>query len=175
MTTAIETESAVVPWWAVLLQGIAAIILGALLVSSPGMTTLILIQFLGIYWMVSGIFSIVGIFVNKEMWGWKLFSGILGIIAGIVILQHPLWSTIMIPTVLVIMLGVQGFIIGSISIFQAFKGGGWGVGILGALSMLFGLLLLFNPFLGALALPWLYGVFSIIGGIVATIYAFRLR
>jgi uncharacterized membrane protein HdeD (DUF308 family) len=41
--------------------------------------------------------------------------------------------------------------------------------------MLFGLLLLFNPFLGALALPWVYGVLSIIGGIVATIYAFRLR
>jgi uncharacterized membrane protein HdeD (DUF308 family) len=139
------------------------------------MTTLILIQFLGIYWMVSGIFSIVGIFVNKEMWGWKLFSGILGIIAGIVVLQHPLWSTIMIPTVLVVLLGVQGFIIGSIGIFQAFKGGGWGAGILGFLSMLFGLLLLFNPFLGALILPWVYGVISIIGGIVATIYAFRLR
>jgi len=35
-----------VPWWLVLLEGIALVILGILLFASPGMTTLILVQFL---------------------------------------------------------------------------------------------------------------------------------
>jgi uncharacterized membrane protein HdeD (DUF308 family) len=141
-TVAASSRESIIPWWAVLIQGIAAIILGILLIVSPRMTTLVLVQFLGIYWLVSGIFDIVAIFVNSTLWGWKLLSGILGILAGIIIIQHPLWSAILIPTTLVIILGIQGIIIGAISLVRAFRGGGWGIGILGIVSIFFGLVLL---------------------------------
>jgi uncharacterized membrane protein HdeD (DUF308 family) len=109
------------------------------------------------------------------MWGWKLFAGILGIIAGIIIIQHPIWSTILVPTVAIIILGIDGIIIGIVSLVQAFKGGGWGVGILGVLSILFGLILVANPLIGAAALPWVLGIFGIFGGLFAIVMAFRLR
>ena len=54
-------------------------------------------------------------------------------------------------------------------------GGGWGIGILGVLSIIFGLILLFNPVIGALILPYVLGIFGIIGGIAALVMAFRLR
>jgi len=113
--------------------------------------------------------------VDRSMWGWKLFAGIIGILAGLTIMRHPLWSTFMIPTVMVIFLGVDGLIIGAIGIFAAFKGGGWAAGILGVLSMLFGLILLFSPLVAALALPWIYGILGIVGGITAIFAAFRQR
>jgi uncharacterized membrane protein HdeD (DUF308 family) len=130
---------------------------------------------LGIYWLVSGIFQIIGIFLDRTAWGWKLFAGILGILAGIVILNHPLISPLIVGTTLVIIMGVQGIIFGIAGLVAAFQGGGWGAGILSALSIIFGLILLFNPVLGAAALPWVLGIFGIVGGIFAIVAAFRLR
>ena len=176
MATATQEVSApALPWWVVLLQGIAALIIGVLLLASPGATLVVLVQLLGIYWFVSGIFSIVAIFIDSSGWGWKLFSGILGIIAGIIIIQHPVWSTLLVPGVIVIILGIQGIIIGIIGLIQAFQGAGWGTGILGALSIIFGLILLFNVPIGVALLPFVLGIFGIVGGIIAIIAAFRLR
>jgi uncharacterized membrane protein HdeD (DUF308 family) len=176
MTTVSAIEEPVsFPWWAVLIQGIFSIIIGILLLAYPGATTLVVIQFIGIYWLVTGIFSLVGIFMDRTMWGWKLFAGVIGIMAGLAIMRHPLWSTFMLPTTMVIFMGVSGLFIGVAGLIGAFRGGGWAAGILGALSMLFGLLLLGTPFIASLALPWIYGVLGIVGGIAATFTAIRLR
>jgi uncharacterized membrane protein HdeD (DUF308 family) len=168
-------DNKLTPWWLVLLNGIAALILGILLLTSPGSTVLILVQFLGIYWMVGGIFQIIGMFIDSTAWGWKLFAGIIGILAGISILNHPLISPLILGSTLVIILGVQGIFFGIAGLVAAFKGGGWGAGILSALSIVFGVVLLFNPILGAAALPWVLGIFGIVGGIAGIIAAFRMR
>jgi uncharacterized membrane protein HdeD (DUF308 family) len=174
-TAAASQEGPVIPWWLVLLQGIALVILGALLLVNPLMTTIVLIQFLGIYWLVKGIFEIVAMFIDHRQWGWKLFSGILGIIAGIVILEYPLISTLIIPATIILMLGIAGLFMGGISLFQAFKGGGWGVGVLGVLSIIFGLYLLANTLVSTLSLPWVVGLFALVGGAVAIWNSFKLR
>jgi len=162
-------------WWLVLLQGIAALILGILLLTNPAATAVILVQFLGIWWFVGGLFDIVGIFLDRTAWGWKLFSGILGIIAGLLILNHPLWATVLIPTTLVLIVGIFGIVIGIVSLIRAFQGAGWGTGVLGVLSILFGLVLVANPLLAAIGLPWVLGIFGIVGGFAAIVMAFRLR
>ena len=174
MTTVSAIEEPVsFPWWAVLIQGLFAILIGILLLAYPGATALVVVQFVGIYWLVTGIFSLVGIFMDRSMWGWKLFAGVIGILAGFAIMRHPLWSTFMVPTVMVISMGIAGLFIGVASLIAAFRGGGWAAGILGALSILFGLLLLVSPFATALALPLVYGILGIAGGIAAIFAAFR--
>ena len=176
MTTGtVSAEGQVYPWWLVLLQGIVAVIVGLFLLTAPGATMVFLVLLMGYYWLISGIFSIVSIFIDKTQWGWKLFIGILGIIAGIIVIQHPLWSTLLVPTVAVIVIGIQGIIVGIVGLIMAFQGGGWGPGILGVLSILFGLVLLFNPVVGAVALPIVLGVFGVVGGVLAIIQAFRQR
>jgi uncharacterized membrane protein HdeD (DUF308 family)/predicted flap endonuclease-1-like 5' DNA nuclease len=163
------------PWWLVLIEGIAAILLGMLLFSSPLATTAFLVQFLGIYWLAKGLFNIVSIFIDPSLWGWKLFSGIIGILAGILILQHPIWSTLIVPAVLVYIVAFSGLLLGLVGLIQAFRGGGWGAGVLGVLSILFGLILLFRPFLAVISVPWVLGLLGIAGGIMAIYGAFGLR
>ena len=176
MTTANAIEEPVsFPWWAVLVQGIFSIIIGLLLLAYPGATTLVIVQFIGVYWLVTGMFSLVSIFTDRSMWGWKLFAGVIGIMAGLSIMRHPLWSTLMVPTVLVMFMGFSGLFIGVAGLISAFQGGGWSAGILGGLSLLFGILLLGSPFIAALALPWVYGVLGLAGGIAAIFAAFRQR
>ena len=165
------------PWWLLLLEGIASLILGILLFSSPVVTTIVLIRVLGWYWLITGMLTIVTIFTGDTdiHWAWLLIQGIVGIIAGFFILDHPLVSTLLIPTTLVIIMGVQGLIIGLISIVAAFQGGGWGTAILGILSVVFGLILLGSPLIAASVLPFIISGFAVVGGIAAIIAAFQVR
>lgn len=158
-------------WWIILIQGILSIIIGVLFLVSPGMTVLVLVQFLGIYWLVGGVLSLVSIFVDRRLWGWKLFAGLIGIIAGVSVIQHPLWSAVFLPTVLVVILGIQGIFYGIVYIIEAIKGLGWGTAILGALSILMGVLLLSAPLFAAMWLVIFLGAASLVGGIASVVYA----
>ena len=174
-TTYAERETATFPWWIVLLEGIFAVIVGLLLLTAPGATLLYLVQVFGFYLLIGGILRMVSIFIDSSSWGWKFFGGILGILAGIVVLNHPLWSTIAIPTYLVYLIGVLAIAEGAVCLFMAFTGDGWGIGILGILSILFGIIVLANPLIGVVALPSVLGGFMLVGGIAAVVASFRLR
>lgn len=58
---------------------------------------------------------------------------------------------------------------------QGFSGAGWGTGILGILSIIFGLVLIANPLVAAVGLVLLLaGGLAIVGGIAAIVVSFRL-
>ncbi|MFA7035991.1 MAG: HdeD family acid-resistance protein [Methanosarcina sp.] len=163
------------PWWVVLLEGIFAIIVGLFLLYSPAITTVILIQVLGIFWLAGGILSVLGAFVFSGNRMWKLLSGILSIIAGIVILTYPIYSPFIVLTLFVIFIGVWAIISGAVKLVSGLKGEGWGTGILGIVTIILGLLLLANALVGALALPWVFGIFLVIGGIGGVIGGLKMR
>ncbi len=163
------------PWWLVLIQGLVTLILGIFLLYYPYGTLLVLVTFLGAYWFISGLFGLISLAIDRTDAGWKLLFGILGIIAGIAILAYPLYSTFVVPYIFIIFVGVWGLIMGFMSLFAAFKGGGWGAGIIGILLIIFGCLILANPVVSTLVLPFILGVFGIIGGIAAIIGSFMLK
>jgi uncharacterized membrane protein HdeD (DUF308 family) len=169
------TEVVHTPWWVGLISGIAMAVIGLLLLSAPALTIVALVQFLGFYWLIDGIVRLASIFVDRSGWIWKLLIGILGILAGITIIQHPIWSAILIPTTVAFYFGFVGLVIGVLEIIMAFKGAGWGTGLLGAVNALLGLVLLFNPLAGAIALPFVLGVLALVGGIGTAIASFAVR
>ncbi len=168
-------EALEAPWWLVILEGIVAIIVGIFLLYQPGITTIVLLRILAIFWLLGGVISIVGLLLNREDWFWKLLSGVLSIIAGALVLMYPILSPFIVLTLFVIILGVWAIISGAIKVAWGLKGGGWGVGILGILTLILGILLLSNPMAGTLALPWLYGLFLVAGGIGALVIGFKMR
>ena len=142
MTTTALTPQQSSIWWFFLLQGIAGIILGFLLVTDPGATMLALVTFLGFYWLIMGILALVRIFIDRSVpWIWSLLTGIIGILAGILVLRHPLLATLTVPTVIVIVLGVEALIMGALEIIGGFTGGGIGSFIMGVIYVIAGLLL----------------------------------
>ena len=163
-------------WWIALLQGISAIIIGALLVAEPAETFLTLLPLIGIYWLVIGILSLVRIFIDRSVpWILSLLTGVIGVLAGVAVLRHPLLAAIMIPTVLVIVLGVQGLVMGILEIIEGFKGGGAWSFVLGIINILVGLLLLARPIAAALAVPFVFGILLLVQGLFLIIWAFRVR
>lgn len=163
------------PWWAVLLEGVIAIIIGLFLIYRPAITTIFLLQILGIFWVAGGLLSVLSALIFSGNRLWKLLSGILGIIAGIVILMYPLLSPFIVLTLFVILIGAWAIVTGAMKLIWGLKGGGWGMGILGVLTIILGILLLSNSLAGALLLPWVFGFFLIVGGIGGVIGGLKMR
>jgi uncharacterized membrane protein HdeD (DUF308 family) len=170
--SATATSDADLPWWLFIAQGIALLVLGALALSAPGTTLVVLVQLTGIYWLVSGIVTLVGLIGDRTAWGWKLFAGIIGILAGIAIVAHPLWSSILVPTTLVLVIGIFGIINGAMIIFGSWGQRRWTGVILGIVGVLLGVILVANPVIGARTLPLVIGVFAVIGGVMSIGMAF---
>ena len=176
MNSAVADKPATIPWWIVLIQGVAAVLIGILLLTNPIQTASVIVFAIGLYWVITGVISLVRIFTDRGHTFWKLFSGIIGIIAGWFLMTNVGDGAVVIFGVtVIIVLAIQGIIMGIIGLIEAFQGGGWGPGILGAISIIIGILLLGSPLGYAAVLPWVVGIFAIVGGIFAVIMAFRLR
>jgi hypothetical protein len=89
--------------------------------------------------------------------------------------RHPLLAALTVPTVIVIILGVEGLIMGVLEIIAGFSGGGIGSFIMGVLYVLVGLLLLGSPIAAALAVPLVFGILLLIQGVAHVVLAFRVR
>jgi uncharacterized membrane protein HdeD (DUF308 family) len=164
-----------VPWWVVLLEGIIAILLGLFLLYRPAATTVFLIQILGIFWLAEGILSFIGALIFSGNRIWKLLSGILSIIAGALILMYPIYSPLIVLTLFIVFIGIWAIINGVVKIALALKGGGWGIGIIGILTIILGMFLLTNSLIGILFLPWIFGFFLILGGIGSLMWGLKMR
>jgi uncharacterized membrane protein HdeD (DUF308 family) len=163
-------------WWIFLLKGLAGIILGFFLITEPAATIAALATLLGFYWLIQGVLSLVQVFVDRSIPRvWSLLTGLVGIIAGLFVLRHPLIAALTVPTVIVIILGVQGLIMGVLEIICGLRGGGFGSFILGAINLLVGLLLLSSPVAVAFAVPIVFGVLLLIQGFGLIFLASRLR
>jgi uncharacterized membrane protein HdeD (DUF308 family) len=181
MTTTAAVATTPNRWWLPLAEGILAIILGLMFLSSPAVTSMGFVLGLGFYWVVVGVIDLVRLFWDRTYWGWKLFSGILGILAGGLIVSgmmgqnHPLGTAFVVGSTFSFLLACLTIAYGVIGLIAAFRGEGWWPGVLGGFGILFGLLMLFNPWAATLALPWSLGIVLIAGGIFLIIVAFRMR
>jgi uncharacterized membrane protein HdeD (DUF308 family) len=164
------------PWWLILLEGISLVLIGILLFTDTDQTVFTLVLFIGIWWFITGIMDLVSLFMDRTQWGWKLASGILGIVAGLAIVRHPYWAALLVPATLVWVVGFIGIVVGVIAIIRAFQGAGWGTGILGIISIILGVVAFSaNLFVAVPVAIYATAIWALIGGVIAIVYAFRVR
>jgi uncharacterized membrane protein HdeD (DUF308 family) len=171
MTTATYEEKS--DRYLLLFGGIVSLVLGILLFTQTTATLAVVMLLIGLLWLIQGIFALLSIFIDKTKWGWRLFGGVIGIAAGLLVFQNPVASTAVVPAVLALLLGIFGLLIGISFLVAAFQGEGWGVGILGAISILIGLLLMFNSLIGGQVLVWLTALLLVIQGGVGIFWSFK--
>ncbi len=170
-------------WWIVLIKGIAAIILGLLLLTNTKITLTAVIIVLGLYLIISGILDIVHVFTAKAETGNKwlvLIGGIIEIIVGIIIFIEPIYATTFFAALSVYFVAFASLFVGFIAIIRGIQlrkhiDNEWTLIIGGALMIIYGGLLLLNPFISVVALAWAIGIASIVGGILMIVFSFRLR
>jgi uncharacterized membrane protein HdeD (DUF308 family) len=145
----------------------------------PGISLIILLTLFGVYAIADGIVSIISAFSAPEgrrHWLWFLLIGIVGIAAGIVAFSLPGVTTLALLTVI----AVWAIVVGVLHVISAFSmpseaGPRWLWGVSGAISVIFGILLLSYPAAGVLALVWLVGFYAIVFGFAMIVLGFELR
>ena len=162
-------------WWVLLIQGIVLVVIGILVTTVSAVSSAILLQIIGWYWLVIGILRIASGASAERRSIWSLVAGIIGLLAGLAAITFPLWQGIIAPNVLVVILGIYGILEGLWTIGRAIRKKQWPLGLLGALSLLFGVLLVLAPISPAVLLAQIIGVLAIIGGIVAAVSAWMRR
>ena len=167
--------TSLLPWWLILVWGLMSFIIGIMFLTTPLMTIVILITFMGAYWLVSGLFTIGSLFADKTNLGLKIFLSVVNILAGIVILLSPLYSTAFILGFFAIFIGFWGLFYGAVHLFQAFKSKDIGNAVLGIVCMIFGIIILIRPIFTAELIPLILGVFAIMSGIAAVVAAFQVK
>ncbi|MDD4136318.1 MAG: DUF308 domain-containing protein [Methanoregula sp.] len=169
------TAPGIFPWWLMLVWGILTLIIGGMFLITPGMTTILFITFMGAYWLVGGIFAIGSLVVDRSQMGWKIFLAVINIIAGALILLHPYYATFFALEFLVIFIGFWACFVGGAHLYQAFTKKDAGNGVLGIISLIFGIILLVNPFIAAALLPFVAGGFAIVMGLCSIVVSFMAK
>ena len=163
-------------WGLVLARGIFTVLFGALAIFWPGITVLALVILFGFYAIVDGITAIVMGAKKSSGRGWLIFIGVLGVIAGIVALVWPGITAL----ALLYIIAFWALVIGIDYIVEGIRLGGDASGrflliIAGVAAVLLGLLLLFNPGEGAVAVIFTIGFLAVIWGLVTIVTSLRLR
>jgi uncharacterized membrane protein HdeD (DUF308 family) len=141
----------------------------------PASTLLALIWLLGVYFLTAGVVSLVSIISDRSNLIWKLVYGIMGAVAGLFIIGNPVIGAIILPATMALYIGVMAMVMGIIILIAAFKGGGAGEGIMGLLSIIFGIILIGSPFIAALTLLYFQAMMAIAGGLVLIFAAFKVK
>ncbi len=166
-------------WWAVLLRGIVAITFGVLAFAWPGVTVASLVLLFGFYALVDGVFSLLtalgGRRRREDRWLLAL-EGIVGVWAGVVTLRSPALTAVALVFFISIWAMATGFlrIAAAIRLRKEISGEVW-LALSGVLSVLFALMLMVRPAMGALALVWVIAGYALILGVFEVILGFELR
>jgi uncharacterized membrane protein HdeD (DUF308 family) len=164
-------------WWLVLIRGIAAILFGILALIWPAATVLVLVIFFGAYAIVDGVFSLFSAFRHgTRSRAWAIFAGIIGILAGIVAFVWPGITSLALLYVVAFWAILRGVaeIADGVRLRKVIDNE-WMLIVGGALSVIFGILLIIWPGAGLLTLAWLIGIFAIIYGVAMVALSFRVK
>jgi uncharacterized membrane protein HdeD (DUF308 family) len=165
-------------WWAVALRGVIGVLFGLVALLLPAATMLSLILVFAAYLLVDGVFAIISAVRaarRHERWSLLVLEGIVDLIAAAVAI---IWPGITLLA-FVLLTAAWALLSGGLMLASAFKlnidHGRWWLALGGIASIVFGVLLVIAPLIGAIVLTWWLGAYAMVFGISLLILAFKLR
>lgn len=171
-------------WWLWLVWGIAAVIIGVLLITQPVITGLNIVIFIGFWWIVSGVIDVATAIIKRQgPWGWFIFTGIISVLAGIIFVTRPIISGVITLQIIYLILAFTFIFTGIVRIFSGWRNHNgigytwtWGSLLVGVVLVLLGGLMLFNSndaaFLTVLPMA---GILAITSGVMSILFGFQVR
>jgi uncharacterized membrane protein HdeD (DUF308 family) len=161
-----------------LFRGIVAVLFGILTLVWPQITLVVLVLLFGIFAVISGITAVAAALRNRgeQGWGLLLFEGIVGILAGVVALVWPGITALVFLYLLAAWAIITGILEFVAPLSFPMSGGRTVLMVLaGLVSVVFGVLIAFQPASGLLAVVWLIGIYAIVVGVLYVVAYFESR
>jgi uncharacterized membrane protein HdeD (DUF308 family) len=163
-------------WVMLLVRGIIAILFGIMAIIWPGITAVALAVLWGIWALIEGVVNLVAAFQKGAAGkGWKIFFGIVSILAGVIAIIHPFDVAVVLTWILGIWFIVAAVFQGVGAFSSTRTQPRWMLLISAVLSLLIGILFVARPGVGVLSIVLWIGIVAIIWGIVLILAAFAAR
>ncbi len=169
-------------WWITLIRGIAALLLGMALLVAPVRGRPMMAQYMGMYWLASGVLSVVwGMRAARRPGVW-LVAGVVGVLGGLAIVSRSLFSSLVAPASMVNLFAVVAISTGVLHLlggYQIQRDHGhkwsWGSFFLGVVQIMLGVLILLSPEEVPREVLYVAMIWALVGGIGLLLDALRLR
>jgi uncharacterized membrane protein HdeD (DUF308 family) len=166
-------------WFLFVLRGAVAVLFGLGAWAWPDLTLAVLIALFGAYALVDGVFAVAAGLAHRgedRRWWAELLVGVAGIAVGVLTFAWPGATALTLLYLIASWALVSGVmeIAAAIELRRAIDNE-WLLGLGGAASVLFGLLLFVNPGSGALSVIWLIGAYAVLFGALLIALGLRLR
>lgn len=170
-------------WWLLLLRGVLAIAFGISAFAWPGLTLVTLVMLFAAYAFVDGVFAVVHAISHRqelEHWGLVLIEGLFGVVFGVLAFQSPELTTAVGGVIVAFYIAAWAIVTGAMRIATAFRlrkeiEGEWFMALCGAVSILFGLVIMARPAVGALAMLYFVAAWAILLGVILIVLAVKLK
>lgn len=167
-------------WWIVASRGAVSVLFGLAAFIAPDQTLAWLLKLFGLFALADGLFTMgAGLAVN---WLSLFLEGFVGISVGLVTLFAPqnfveYWLVVNIAAYAVVTGGIE--LLGALRLKERARGtmvqGDWLLGLNGAFSLLFGIVLFFNSAMTPATLIMMLGVFALVSGILLLAFAVNVK
>jgi uncharacterized membrane protein HdeD (DUF308 family) len=165
-------------WWAIAIRGVLAILFGFVALFLPRATMLSLVLIFAAYAFADGVFGIISAVRaagRHERWLLLLLEGVVDIIVAAIAV---LWPGITVVA-FVLLVAAWAIVTGGLMLWSAFRldteDTRWWLVLGGIVSLIYGVLLIVAPLIGALVLTWWLGAYALIFGVALLVLAVRLR
>lgn len=165
-------------WWAVGLRGILGIVFGLICLLTPGVALGAFVILFAAYMFVDGGFAIASAWKaarSGERWGLLIVEGLVDIAAGLLAVIWPAITMV----ALIWLVAIWAIVSGALMLYAAFTlnrdHGRWWLALGGIASLIFGVLLVIEPLIGAVVLTMWIGAYALVFGGVLLVLAFQLH
>lgn len=181
-------------FWITLVRGMLAIALGLGLVLWPDKARPILVSFMGMFWLVSGIVSLRWGVHGERARGLSLLAGVTGVLAGVGMLSRRFTQGIVGEDILLSVIGLIILLTGLMHIFGGFRTGpvetrtygqirsrewprtwSWTAFFLGLFEIVLGVILVIAPMNRGAGVYFAASVWALLGGTILIGDAVRQR
>lgn len=165
-------------WWAFVVGGVAMVLFGLLAFANPGVALFVLATFFAASILVDGVSNILGSLQNREKDGWwiLLLMGLLGATVGAYALFNPPLSIM----AFILLVAFEAMALGLFLVMLGYKvrkatSREWMLYLAGALSILFGVLVIVNPMTGSRTIVYMIASWSLVIGALKVAFGFKVR
>lgn len=168
MPIATQPAKRLVAHWVTLARSVLALTLGIALILHPDKTRPMLVNFIGMFWLMGGLMGLRWSVSGERARRMSIIIGLVGIVAGVMILGRFLLIQLIGEEPIVLLLGAIIVLTGLVHVFEGFRTGtdrqrqrSWTSTLLGAFEILLGVIVLvvraeFGPAFYAVVTIWAF-------------------
>src|SRR5215472_16778758 len=166
-------------WWMTVLRGLFWVLFGIVILARPGISLVSLTLAFGIVIFADGVLNVANAFSGRKVhddWWVLMLVGLTGIVVGALTFYSPQATAVALVFYVAIWAVATGLleITAAIRLRKQLAGEVWLI-LAGLASVIFGVLLIAQPAVGALTLLWLFAVYAIAFGVMLVLLALKVR